>query len=240
MAKKHARTALLAGTAAVVLALLPACSAESQDEPQAGFTVNFVGMEAAAFGLESFENKAADDPRMLLPKNPMTVKGDNVTATLYDNPSEAKRDARIAIRNADGKVTGLNYIGCDVGDMSGGSIAEASKEELQRYISVPVSGAGRLSVLYKGNNTRSDIATDEENHLQIAFVTEDGTVLACRPVPVMDTSVKETGVRMLSADITEAATVRVVFSRNNTHKGGDPDKLTGSIDLFSITFVPAQ
>lgn len=238
MTNKRAHIALLAGTAAAVLAVFIAC--ETQDESPAGFSVNFVGMEAGAFGLESFENKADDDPRMYLPDSPMTVRGDNVTATLYDIPSDNNPDAHIAIRSADGKVTGLNYIGCDVGDMSGGAIAEEAKEKLQRYISVPVGGAGRLSVLYKGNNTRADIATDDENHLQIAFVTEDGTVLAWQPVPVMDTSVKETGVRMLSADITKAETVRVVFSRNDTHKGGNPDKLTGSIDVFSITFVPAQ
>lgn len=239
MTRKRARIALFAGTA-VVLALFPACSAEPQDESQTGFSVNFVGMEAAAFGLESFEPKASNDPRMYLPESSMTVKGDNVTATLYDIPSDNNPDAHIAIRSADGKATGLNYIGCDVGDLSNGAIAEEAKEKLQRYISVPVGGEGRLSVLYKGNNTRDDIATDEENHLQIAFVTEDGTVLAWQPVPVMDTFVKETGVRMLSADIKEAATVRVVFSRNDTHKGGNPNKLTGSIDVFSITFVPRQ
>ncbi|MDE5614562.1 MAG: hypothetical protein K2I74_07965 [Treponemataceae bacterium] len=238
MANKRAHIALLAGTAAAVLAVFIAC--ETQDESPAGFSVNFVGMEAGAFGLESFVPKADNDPRMYLPNSPMTVKGDNVTVALYDIPSDNNPDAHIAIRSAGGKVTGLNYIGCDVGDMSGGAIAEAAKEKVLRYISVPVSCAGRLSVLYKGNNTRDDIATDEENHLQIAFVTEDGTVLTWQPVPVMDTSVKETGVRMLSADITKAETVRMVFSRNDTHKGGNPDKLTGSIDVFSITFVPAQ
>ena len=238
MANKRAHIALLAGTAAAVLAVFIAC--ETQDESPAGFSVNFVGMEAGAFGLESFVPKADNDPRMYLPNSPMAVKGDNVTVALYDIPSDNNPDAHIAIRSADGKVTGLNYIGCDVGDMSGGAIAEAAKEKLLRYISVPVSCAGRLSVLYKGNNTRDDIATDEENHLQIAFVTEDGTVLAWQPVPVMDTSAKETGVRMLSAVITKAETVRVVFSRNDTHKGGNPDKLTGSIDVFSITFVSAQ
>ena len=245
MANKRAHIALLAGTAAVVLAVFIAC--ETQDESPAGFSVNFVGMEAGAFGLESFVPKADNDPRMYLSNSPMAVKGDNVTVALYDVPSDNNPDAHIAIRSAGGKVTGLNYIGCDVGDMSGGAIAEAAKEKLLRYISVPVGGAGRLSVLYKGNNKPADISEDG-NHLQIAFVTEIGTVLAWQPVPIMDMDKKETAVRMLSADIKEAATVRVMFSRNGTHKpvsypddmSPKPDKLTGSIDVFSITFVPAQ
>ncbi|MDE5799238.1 MAG: hypothetical protein K2H73_09545, partial [Treponemataceae bacterium] len=174
------------------------------------------------------------------------VKGDNVTATLYETNdySDPMVTISLGVRNTDGTATGINFNGGSIaGDMSDGTI----DDEPERYISVPVSCAGRLSVLYKGNNKPADISEDG-NHLQIAFVTEIGTVLAWQPVPIMDMDKKETAVRMLSADIKEAATVRVMFSRNGTHKpvsypddmSPKPDKLTGSIDVFSITFVPAQ
>ena len=245
MANKRAHIALLAGTAAVVLAVFIACSAETQDESPTGFSVNFVGMEAGAFGLESFENSDGVDRHHVLTGS-TKVKGDNVTATLYETNdySDPMVTISLGVRNTDGTATGINFNGGSIaGDMSGGTI----DDEPERYISVPVSCAGRLSVLYKGNNKPADISEDG-NHLQIAFVTEIGTVLAWQPVPIMDMDKKETAVRMLSADIKEAATVRVMFSRNGTHKpvsypddmSPKPDKLTGSIDVFSITFVPAQ
>lgn len=242
MTRKRARIALFAG-AAVVLALFPACSAEPQEESQTGFSVNFVGMEAAAFGLESF----GDNVKVDLEAGSTKVKGDNVTATLYEtnDHSDPMTTACLSVRNANGAATGINFNGGkEAGDMSDGTI----DGEPERYISVPVGGAGLLSVLYKGNNKPADIS-DDGNHLQIALVTEDGSVLAWQPVPIMDMDVKETGVRLLSADIKEAATVRVVFSSNGTCKPtkypddmspANPKRLTGSIDVFSITFVPKQ
>lgn len=254
MTRKRAHIALLAGTVAVVLAVFPACSAdtvfiaysaETQDESQTGFSVNFVGMEAGAFGLESFENSDGAD-RLSVPTGSTEVKGDNVTATLYETNdySGAMGTVCLSVRNTDGTATGINFNGGKTaGDMSDGTI----DGEPDRYISVPVGCAGRLSVLYKGNNKPADIS-EAGNHLQIAFVTEDGTVLAWQPVPIMDMDAKETGVRVLSADITKAATVRIVFSSNGTCKpvsypddiSPNPNKLTGSIDVFTITFVPAQ
>lgn len=244
MTKKRARIALLAVSAAV-LALLPACSADPQEEAPTGFSINFVGMKAGAFGLESFGD-SDEANRFELPTGSTKVKGDNVTATLYETNdySGAMGTACLSVRNADGTATGINFNGGKTaGDMSDGTI----DDEPDRYISVPVVSAGRLSVLYKGNNKPSDISEDG-NHLQIALVTEDGTVLAWQSVPIMNMDVKETAVRVLSADIKSAATVRVVFSNNKTYKPvsypGDMspnlDKLTGSIDVFSITFIPAQ
>ncbi|MDE7227412.1 MAG: hypothetical protein K2N31_03735 [Treponemataceae bacterium] len=240
MANKRAHIALLAGTAAAVLAVFIAC--ETQDESPAGFSVNFVGMEAGAFGLESF----GDNVKVDLQAGSTEVKGDNVTATLYEtnDHSEPLTTTCLSVRNADGTATGINFNGGKTaGDMSDGTI----DGEPDRYISVPVGCAGRLSVLYKGNNKPADIS-EAGNHLQIAFVTEDGTVLAWQPVPVMDMDAKETGVRVLSADITKAATVRIVFSSNGTCKpvsypddmSPNPNKSAGSIDVFSITFVPVQ
>lgn len=234
--KKKWRNGALLVTATFMLMAFFACSADdtSDDDKKTGFVINFVGMEASAFGLESFEA-----PQTSLPEGFTKVIGTNATATLYETYSGVnKNNPMLKVRNADGKATGINYGRCDIGALN----VESLEEDVVRYISVPVNRAGTLTVMYRGNNSTDDIPNPDDNHLQVALVDENNKVLAWQGVPVYN--VPETAVRALSASIPKAATVRFVFSSNGTVKtvNGvlDPDKLTGSLDVFSITFLPAH
>ena len=180
------------------------------------FTGSFVGLNAAAFGLESLASGTTN-----LPKGYKHIlEGSEISVELY---SSGEGNLRVRAGD-DGKSTAINYNGGDLGDISEGKISK----EPDRYIGFSAKGAGTLTVKYSATHKNADVT---ENKTQIAVITTEGTVLTSGAVN--DDGEGST----LNVNITEAGDVAVVFSRNGTVKKSD-SKGTGGMDVTEIKFTP--
>ena len=241
MMKKLSKLALLAVAAAFLAAALPACSSgssgsggddgdeapEKEQTPSPttakSFTANFVGLAASEFGLDSIAKNSTTN----LPGVTCEVEFADVTATLY---SKGNGNLRVRGDKSDTVVTAdsINYNGESISELTA-ETASVSIEALSRYISVPVGGAGTVTVSYKGTHKESDISG--ENKVRIAVLDASGNVLASKLVSPAESTT-------IDAQVSAATTVYVVCSRNGTLKANDSNNgTTGGIDVYSIEFI---
>ncbi len=124
-------------------------------------------------------------------------------------------------------ATALNYNGGYNGDMTDG----VSLDSVDRYVEIPVDGAGTVSasVTFKGAK-ESDSPTG--GPFQAAFVDSEGALLG----NLVTDEVTASSSKTVSATVSEAKSVYLVFSRNGATKGGNG---TGGMDVTSIVVAPA-
>lgn len=206
--------------------------APDTDTPATAKTYDFVGLSASDFldangnAVSAWGNKASwtASATVNLPGGTTTVKDATVFCKVQ---TDASKQSLIRARTDDGsKTTGLNYNGGANSDISNG-IAIA---DLDRYISIPVDGAGTISaeVTFKG---AKETDSTSGGPFQVAFVDADGNLLGS----VVTDDVKASSVKTVSGAVSAAGTVYLAFSRNGAKKGTSG---TGGVDVSKITVAP--
>lgn len=124
-------------------------------------------------------------------------------------------------------ITALNYNGGADSDIEGG----IEIDSLDRYVSIPVDGAGTVSadITFKG---AADTDSPTGGPFQVAFVGADGKPIGT----VVTDEVTASSTKAVSGTVKAAGTVYLVFSRNGAKKGTSG---TGGIDVSEITVAPA-
>ena len=154
----------------------------------------------------------------------LSWKGSKV-ATLRFRATHEKNEGTIS--DLAPTITALNYNGGANSAISDG-IAIA---DLDRYISIPVDGAGTVSaeVTFKG---AKDTDNPTGSPFQVAFVNAEGKLLGT----VVTDKLTASSTKTVSGTVTAAGTVYLAFSRNGAKKGSSG---TGGVDVSKITVVPA-
>ena len=155
----------------------------------------------------------------------LSWKGSKV-ATLRFRATHEKNEGTIS--DLAPTITALNYNGGANSDISNGIAIDS----LDRYISIPVDGAGTVSaeVTFKG---AKDTDNPTGGPFQVAFVDADGKVLGT----VVPDELTASSTKTVSGTVTAAGTAYLAFSRNGAKKSDGNG--TGGIDVSTITVAPA-
>lgn len=194
------------------------------DEEPAGTAKNATpfAIDFSKFTAAQYKVAAPSDKGTVGLKSDIDLDASGITVT-------ASTSLNVRFSDGNGTVDSLNFSG-DIGDMSGATLSKTPG----RYISIPVDGAGTMTVEYKTTHKGKDLTGGTAgNKTQIAVVTKDGDaykVLKCQTAETTDEAGKKD---TLSLTIAEAATVYVVFSQNGTTKSKD-GTATGGIDVYTI------
>ena len=197
--------------------------------PATAKTYNFVGLAASDFldasgtAVSAWGASAswAASSAVNLPANSTTV----ADATVYckEQTQDAKKQTLIRARTGtDSKTTALNYNGGASSDISSG-IAIAN---LDRYVSIPVDGAGTITVEYAGVSSDKGSKT-----CQIALLDGEGSYLGGETVNTLKDDAGVTQQHTFDTTVTKATSVYIAFSRVGASGGG--------IDLYKIEVKPA-
>lgn len=204
--------------------------------PATAKTYNFTGGESGivAADISDWDLSAKDVINAPIAKDSLTTKalangasiswkGSKVGTLRFRASHEANAGT---ISDLAPTITTLNYNGGADSDISNG-IAIA---DLDRYVSIPVDGAGTVSaeVTFKGAKDTDD---PTGGPFQVAFVDANGKVLGT----VVTDEVTASSTKTVSGTVTAAGTVYLAFSRNGAKKGSSG---TGGIDVSTITVAP--
>lgn len=143
-------------------------------------------------------------------------------ATIYNKNANA-----IMIRTVsttDTTPTGLNYNGGIATNIANG----VTIADLDRYIKIPVDGAGTVTASIKAVNSSKNSGT-----LQIALVDKDGKLIGdLVTANVADGKItgSDATTGTVTGTVTAATDVYLAFSRNGANGGG--------LDVYSITVAP--
>lgn len=130
------------------------------------------------------------------------------------------------VSTSDTTPTGLNYNGGIATSIADG----VSIDSLDRYIKIPVDGAGTVTASIKAVNSSKNSGT-----LQIALVDKDGKLIGdLVTANVADGKItgSDTTTGTVVGKVSAATDVYLAFSRNGASGGG--------MDVYSITVVPAS
>ena len=166
--------------------------------------------DLAAFGGEFYTDSKNNAKNQL--KSPEGTTELSTGATIYNKAANA-----IMIRTVsttDNTPTALNYNGAGNDDLSSG--VDVSK--LDRYVSIPVDGAGKITASVKFVNSSS-----ANGNLQAVFVDADGKLLGT----VVEKDAKTGGEATIEGTTAGATTVILAFSRKGAGGGG--------LDVYSIS-----
>lgn len=195
-------------------------------------TYNFVGLGASDFKDSTGAAVAAwgagaswaASATIGLPAGETSVAG--ATAHCKAQTDASNQNLIRARTDADQKTTALNFNGGGSADISSG----ATIADQDRYISIPVDGAGSVtaSVKFVGSSGKT-------GNLQAALFDADGKLLGT-VVTAAAGDGKITGTDAVTGTIsgstTAATTVYLIFSRNGAAGGG--------MDLYKIEVTPAN
>lgn len=210
---------------------------EEEETPATPATYNFVGLELSDFPTNSLVTVSGSGDETAITELSGDIyvkKGEKVVvkgATLY---SKGTKNLRVRADNNTKKTTAINFNGGLNVDLTTASI---SIED--RYISIPVDGAGTVTatVTFKGLPTTDANAPAQGGPLQAAFVDADGNLLGEVATGAKDGDTDTT----VSGTVNASGTAYLVFSRNGTTKSDDKKSGTGGLDVTSIAVTaPAQ
>ena len=250
MMKKLSKITLLAAATAFLLAGVTACFTSTSDvdddttqgsggtggsaggetgtgSPASAKTYDFVGLEASDFldstgaAVSAWGNSVSwgAGATVNLPGGTTTV----ADATVFCKVQE-KADKQTLIRartGNDSKTTALNYNGGASSDISSG----VTIDDLDRYVSIPVDGAGTVTATFKGTSS-----TGKTNTCQVGLFDKNGKLLGTLKTFGAGDGLAETTV---TGNVGAETTVYVVMSRNASSDAG------GGIDLYKIEVSPA-
>ena len=178
--------------------------------------------DLSKFGGEQYTDSKGTAKNTL--KSPSGETELSTGAVIYNKAANA-----IMIRTkstSDTTPTGLNYNGGIANSIASGIAIDS----LDRYVAIPVDGAGTVTASVKIVNSSSKTGT-----LQVAFVDADGKLLGKLVTAnvadgIITGSDKNTG--NITGTVSAAGTVYLAFSRNGASGGG--------MDVYSITVTPAE
>ena len=235
MMKKLTKAALLAAATAFLLAGFPACSSDDDDDPPIGQlpggdgqipdnggegdkatakTYDFAVWSAAdlaAFGGDFYKDSSGSVKNQLeSPKGTIKL---STGATIYN--LEANRIMIRTKSTTDKTPTALNYNGGQKDDNLSSGVDVST---LDRYVSIPVNGKGKITASVKFVNSSS-----KTGNLQAAFVDADGNLLGA----VVEMDVKTGGAAEIEGTTAGETTAILAFSRKGAGGGG--------LDVYSIS-----
>lgn len=195
-------------------------------------TYDFAGLSATDFtdstgtAVSKWGNNVswASSITVNLPAGNTIVSG--ATAYCKEQTDSTKQTLIRARTGEDSKTTALNFNGGASSDFASGTTIS----DLDRYVSIPVDGAGTISVSIKAVNS-----SQKKRTLQFGLFDAEGKLLGSLVTADVTTG-KITGTEKTTATITgtvtTATTVYLACSRNGASGGG--------MDVYSITVTPAE
>ena len=179
--------------------------------------------DKTAFALEAYKDSKGTAKNTY--SSPAGITNLSTGVSIYNKSASA---IMIRTNSTDDMNTlvGLNYNGGITDSIANGIAVES----LDRYICIPVDGAGTVTASVKIVNSSSKTGT-----LQVAFVDADGKLLGdLVTANVADGKIGTTDSNLgnITGSVTKAGNVYLAFSRNGAGGGG--------MDVYSIEVAPAE